>query len=327
MTVWLIGSLGYHDETIVEPIIDEFNKRHVQVSWFKPDNVDGANVHVEQCTSETLKYWVNFTALLPKLRKNDVVFILDFWNPIIFEFKFWSTRNNLDIKFYTLHHGSSHLPGDFASTKEFEWALAFENAWKDCYDKIFFGSMNAANQFPEMKNGARIVSYLPVGYMDKIAANVPKDIARITNRVIMPLRLDDDKGATEFFEIVANNPDYEFVALAFHCNVEVPKLPNLTLMPAMDRQTLFSLMATCEYAISCAKQETFGYGILEAVKMGCKPILQKSEHNCYNEMYDESCLFEKNSSVKIGDYRFAKGLKNYTYSMKAEEVIVKGILF
>lgn len=327
MTVWIVGSLGYHNETIVQPILDELTKRHVEHRWFKPDNEEGANVHVEQCTGETMKYWANFIAVLPKLAKNDVVFILDFWNPAIFEMKFWSTRHNLNIKFITLHHGSSHLPGDFASQPGYEWTHNFEDAWVQCYDKIFFGSYNAIDQFSKLPAGKGIVSYLPFDYIAKVMTKVPSDTVRAEKSVIMPLRLDADKGALEFFEIVKNNPEYTFHASRFHCNVEIPELPNLVMHDAMERDHLFILMSECEYVLSCAKQETFGYGVLEAVMCGCKPILQESTNNCYNEMYDETSLFYDHTKVRIFEYWNSEGLIKGVLDNPAQEVIVKGMLF
>jgi hypothetical protein len=328
MTIWIVGSLNYHNETIVGPIIDKFKEKHLQYNWFKPDNGDGANVHISEFTNQTIKYWMNFNALGHRLQKNDIVLVLDFWNPTIFDLKFYSTRNNLNIKFFTIHHGSSHLPGDFASQPGYEWAYKFEQAWTGCYEKIFFGSYNALDQFDELEPGQGVVSYLPIKYIEDIKKDLDlSTVVRDPKSVVMPLRLDDDKGVYDFYKIVKNNPGYNFHASLFHAAATKLDAPNIVYHDAMDRPTMFALMASCEYVVSCAKQETFGYAVLEAVSMGCKPILQNSTDNCYSEMYEDSSLFIYPELVKIEDYENSAGLIPSVLKTPAEEIIVRGMLF
>lgn len=331
MTVHILGSLNYHNETITVPILDELNRRHVKWVWSRPQShlEDGANVHVEEFTSTTLNYWKDMLRVLPDLKNGDSVFILDMWNPIVFDLKFYSTRNNLNLKFYTIHHGSSHLPGDFAAQPEFSWTHAFEDAWIGIYDKIFFGSNNAMQQVVNktgFKEGKYVVSYLPI---DCVKNSVRPNVVRYDKTVIMPLRLDLDKGASEFFDVVKNNPDYTFHCSKFHANVDIPNLPNLIQHESMSRVKLFELMASCEYVLSCAKQETFGYGVLEAVFMGCKPLLQKSSENCYNELYKEFCLFDDASKLNLDlvSYDEYDVLRDRFLDAPAQETIVKEIMF
>ena len=329
MTVHILGSLNYHNETIVEPIIDELNKNHQSVMWHKPipANEEGANVHIEACTGITIDYWDEMMEYKRAFKKNDTVFILDFWNPIIFQLKFWSQRDDLNLKFFTIHHGSSHLPGDFASQPGYEWTSAFEDAWFQCYDKVFFGSYNAYDLVRTLSFVNGVVSYLPIDYIKNVKSKCSEKI-RMPKTLIMPLRLDNDKGAEEFFTVVRNNPDYIFNCLKFHSAVEIPNLPNLIAHDAMERVALFELMSECEYVISLAKQETFGYGVLEAVSMGCKPILFNSPDNCYHEMYEEEATFYDHNKLKISDYDTKTNLRlrPTVLATPAQEIIVREII-
>jgi hypothetical protein len=340
MTVWIVGSLNYHNDTIVKPIIAELKKRGVNHCWLEVSDyvADGANVHVEDQTENTINYWEETSDIvgLPQtvgegkfcLSDGDSVLVLDFWNPMIFQLKFYVTRKKFDVKFFSIHHGSSHLPGDFASGPEFKWAKKFESAWIDCYTKIFFGSKNAYGMMPkDMTNG--VVTYLPIDYIRETQAHV---ICGIRNEdwVVMPLRLDADKGAAEFFEVVERNPEFTFHCSRFHSNVNIPVRSNLIVHDEMNRVELFELMSGCKYVLSCAKQETFGYGVLEAVSMGCEPVLIYSDENCYTEMYnqyffkDPSLLSFKalSDTIPIGAF-----LKEGLFKVSAQEKIVKEMLY
>jgi hypothetical protein len=145
MTIWIAGSLNYHNETVVEPILAELKKRNINHVWIKPKREDGANVHVEEMTVVTLEYWEEMLKQITgSVMEGDSVLILDFWNPIIFQLKFYDSRFKMGLKFFTIHHGSSHLSGDFAAQPGYkEWVWSFEDSWIRCYNKIFFGSKNA----------------------------------------------------------------------------------------------------------------------------------------------------------------------------------------
>ncbi len=308
----IVGSLGYHDATISEPIYEQAKFHFQNVHWAQPVDANGALVHVEAFTDATLKMWGDFsrhlsfdTLIKDILRDGDVVLFLDFWNPSIFQFKFWATRNNKDLKFYTIHHGSSHLAGDFANMPAYRWVDKFEDAWAACYDGIFLASSYVSNLLGS-EFGKTHVTYLPIDYLRPYMNKYLGKTGFKNGKVIMPLRMDSDKGVDRFLEFVNNNPKMELIAFS-DTPENFAKFDNLDIRKPMERADLFKLESECSYVISFARQETFGYAVLEAVMMGCKPIIYFDE-NVNPELYPEfSFIYDTTQLTSFSQfYRFTE---------------------
>lgn len=306
MRLIILGGLGYHNDTIIQPIINEANSRLLPVVW-KTLNEDGANVHLPDFTDETIKLWVDFLNNM-QFEDNDRILVADFWNPMIFAMKFNATRKEKGIKFFTIHHGSSDLDGDFSSMPEYkEWCSKSETAWASCYDGIFFGSNVVRDKFIENHgSGKYTVAHLPISYIEETINQITatEKIERVPNKVIMPLRPDYDKGFDLFLEYAHQHPEKTFF-VGSPVPQALTNLPdNVKFMGQLSRNELFRVMLSCEEVVSFARQETFGYAVLEAVLCGCKFISNYSEGTAYKELYsnfDETYVRLKLSEAKIVD--------------------------
>ncbi len=320
MRLIILGSLGYHDETILSPIKKEAMHRGLDVRWkiYTESDKKGSLVHLEDCTNNTIHYWRSFLDGT-LIEENDRILIADFWNPMIFSMKFYATRKFKNVKFFTIHHGSSDLYGDFAAGPEWrDWASKNEYGWDSCYDGIFFGSETTRTQYLTSKglplNSARHhVTYLPISEIERMIGNIDKtNITRVPNTCIMPLRPDYDKGADLFFEYAKLNPHMTFKVAApfidftsFHDSIKgsIPK--NVYFLGVLPREELFMHELSSEYVCSFARQETFGYAVLEAILCGCKPILEYSSTTPYKELYDE-CISHNKSFIMTDKYQALK---------------------
>jgi glycosyltransferase involved in cell wall biosynthesis len=285
--IYVLGSLAYHDDTILKPLFNEFKTQGLSYSHSLIHG-DGGLVHIPGKEKEVLWYWGRMLEEfmhLP-LMEGDKIFIVDFWNPMVVQMKFWVARMGLqNIKFYTIHHGSSQLPGDFASEPEYKnWAHYAESSWAECYDAIFCGSEVITKLMAKKcSTGKYVTSYLPITSLLPIVRNAEyQKLERVKNTAVMPLRMDPDKGVDDFIAYVDSNPNILFMAFA---NEDKWKMSNLLIQKPSTRDDLFKIEQQCEYVVSFAKQETFGYGVVEAVLNGCKPVLRGSETNCYRELF------------------------------------------
>jgi len=321
--VYFFGSLAYHDETILRPIFNELRLNGMNVSHHATDP-DGGLVHIPGHESAVVYSWQamvrDFQAL--PIKSDDCIFISDFWNPAVFEIKFLLARTGRkNTRIFTIHHGSSHLPGDFAAASEFApWVSRAEEAWVSCYDTIFCGSDKITKIMKaKCPSGNFVTSYLPITSLLSTVRSVEHSkLKRIENTAIMPLRMDPDKGVDDFIRFVDNNPDFTFYAFAAE---DKWKRPNLVIEPQSTREILFRREQQCEFVVSFAKQETFGYGVVEAVLNGCIPVLQGSETNCYQELFPRNTLESSLVDKKLQFYRMMTVPNIHWLAGYAEKVI------
>ena len=298
MRIFVIGSLGYHDDTIVKPIVEEIQSRRYAevVDVYKGIAYSkGALVHVPGNMYNAVRYWATLTCdFLCKSAMNDgdVVLVTDFWNPVIFNIRMIVASKKINCRFYAIHHGSSQLPGDFASQPEYKFANAYEWAWARSYDKIFLASRWVETWMLKHAIPNTMVTGLPIKHINMKYGSMAMDWNFRDIDCIMPLRMDWDKGSDRFIEFVLNNPGYSFISFANG----IPELGlprNLTVNPIQSREALLGYMNRSKYVVSCARQETFGYAVLEAAAEGCKPILLW-DNNCYSELFPSSCFVDLN---------------------------------
>lgn len=300
-TVHVLGSLDYHDSTILYPLFQELEsqtnlKKETDIVWAKMC-VSSKDVHISPFVDNVMVYWqkmINY--IIKNVKDGDTILITDFWFPPITTIKYLFSQKKWDVKLFAIHHGSTHLPDDFATQFDGEWASLSEDSWIECYDKIFVGSQSVIDIMKEQdlkrfeKHNEKFVpTYLPITHIQKIVESVKKNnnIERKKNTVIFPLRLSDDKGALELFEFAAINPQLK-ISVASPVNVSPELLSravslNIKFLGILPRVELFDKFLESEYVFSWAGQETFGYSVLEAVLMGCYPIL--CNKNVYPELY------------------------------------------
>lgn len=311
MNLLILGNFDYHDETILYPIFDALikhkestnNQNFEEVLWYYDER--NKDCHIESNLTTTIDYWMGMVAFcMEKLQPEDIVLVADFWNPIINTIKFYSERKGYRNKFYAIHHGSSHIPGDFTRTLGY-WTVMSEESWFYVYDKVFVGSNYIKYLLGE--RGILELAYLPIKSIQELIKELP-NVDRIKNSILFPLRMEADKGVNYFFDFVRKNPDYQYFACTpTEPSEEISKICkelNIEVKSFKNRAELFAFERKMEYVFSFAPQETFGYGVLEALMNGCKPILRNA--GVYKELYSKNnVLFDNIDEIdldKVKDY-------------------------
>lgn len=222
-----------------------------------------------------------------QIKDGDTIWFSDIWFPGIEQIaymKYFTKKPNVKIKGFL--HAGSFTDTDFVRDME-RWAKNFEEIIFDISDEIFVASQFIKNDVIKKRlidPNKLTVTGLPIDQkeMDKFANS---NFRRPT--VIFNGRNCDEKQPHLFDrlrnEVQSKYPEVEFINTQ-HAN--------------LSKEKYYSLLSESMVVVSYALQENFGFGIAEAVYLGCVPIVPN--RLVYPELYPKECLYsDYNNSVKL----------------------------
>lgn len=214
-----------------------------------------------------------------EVTSDDTFFFSDIWFPGIESLAYMNYFHKITPKITGVIHAGSFTDTDFVRDME-RWAKNFEDIIFDLADTIYCASNFIRDDIirKRMVNPDKlVVSGLPLDvqglqpYRD--ARNPKQDI------VIFNGRLCDEK-QPELFDKLAQ----ELYDLGY--DVEMIKTQEQNL----SKDQYYDLLSRAKCVVSFALQENFGFGIAEAVHLGCVPVLPN--RLVYPELYHKSCLYD-----------------------------------
>lgn len=207
-------------------------------------------------------------------RPNDLIFCADLWFPGIESVAYMEFFTATPVKLRGLIHAGSFTDTDFVRLME-RWAAQFENAVLDIADRVYVGSNFARDELVTRRLvGADKVEV--TGFPLDPALN---DLAQAKDReriVVFNGRLCDEKQPWLF----------EAMAERFGSDVQF----RWTQKERLSKADYYSLLSRAAAVVSFALQENFGFGILEAVKLGCVPVVPN--RLVYPELFDDRYRYE-----------------------------------
>jgi len=210
----------------------------------------------------------------------DTLFFSDIWFPGIESIAYMKYFNKMDnLKITGIIHAGSFTDTDFVRDME-RWAKNFEDIIFDISDTIYCASNFIKNDIikKRMINPNKlVVSGLPVDYsgLEEHKGQTKKDI------VIFNGRLCDEKQPWLFNELQKQ------VSKRVDRDVQFLKTQELNL----SKEEYYSLLGKSKAVVSYALQENFGFGVAEAVYLGCTPVLPN--RLVYPELYPDTKLFDR----------------------------------
>jgi hypothetical protein len=199
-----------------------------------------------------------------EVEDGDCILIADGWFPGIEALFYIRAMTKKEFYIASIFHAGSYDPYDFVSRNGMRhWAQHQELAWFNGVDIVF-----VATQFhkdllvlnsKDFDHTKVIVTGLPF-YAKQLQAQYP--VAEKENICVFPHRLESEK-QPELFDAMAKQLKKQHKGWAFVKTVEA----------TTSREAYFNLLAKAKIAVSFAQQETFGYSILEAMALGCVPIV------------------------------------------------------
>ena len=206
--------------------------------------------------------------------KDSTLFVSDIWNFGILCIPYLNFFSNYNLKVTGVLHAGSFTDTDFVRQMERHYK-GMEDIIFDICDKIFVGSEFIKEDILRKRFVHRDkieVTGLPLDYlgMNQFKNNRPKE-----DIVIFNGRNVDEKQPYLFDLLQTKVRKYQFI------NTQDLRL---------SKEAYYHLLSKSKVVVSFALQENFGYGIQEAVYLGCEPVLPN--RLCYVEQFKKSALYD-----------------------------------
>ena len=216
-----------------------------------------------------------------KINDGDTIFFSDIWFPGIESIAYMKYFTKKDVKITGIIHAGSFTDTDFVRDME-RWAKNFEDIIFDISDTIYCASNFIKEDIIRKRMvdpNKLVVSGLPVDYsgLDYHKGQTKENI------VIFNGRLCDEKQPWLFDELEKQ------VNEKTNGNLNARFIK--TQEENLSKGEYYSLLGKSKAIVSYALQENFGFGVAEAVYLGCKPVLPN--RLVYPELYPNTRLFDR----------------------------------
>lgn len=207
------------------------------------------------------------------IKDDDIIFISDLWMPGIESIAYMNYFCGKDVKIRGILHAGSFTDTDFVRDME-RWACLFENIIFDIVDKIYVGSNFIKNDvyLKRLVDKSKIeVTPFPLDYenLSKYKNKNKKNIVVFNGRNV------DEKQPHLFFKMKSIlKEEAEFINTQLH---------------NFSKKEYYKILSEAKVVISFALQENYGFGINEAVYLGCTPVLPN--RLVYPELYNDEFLY------------------------------------
>lgn len=203
-----------------------------------------------------------------KMQDDDVIFTTDLWFTGIESIAYLNYFYNKKTKIKGIIHAGSFTDTDFVRDME-RWAKLFEDMIFDISDTIYVASDFIAKDIYKKRLISKdkiVVTGLPLDFeeLNKYKNNLEKE-----NIVIFNGRNVDEKQPWLFDELKNKFKNIKFIN---------------TQKENLSKRDYYKLLSKSKAVVSFALQENFGYGIQEAVYLGCIPIVP--DRLVYKEQFD-----------------------------------------
>jgi len=231
----------------------------------------------------------------------DIIWSSDLWHPGLPEsVAYMNYFAKKDVKLRGFIHAGSFTDTDFVRDLE-RWAKNFEDNLFDICDRIYCGSEFIKNDIVKKRIVSPdkfVVTGLPLD--EKGLEKYHSDAQEKEDIVIFSGRNVDEKQPWLFEELAERlkHSGAEFINTQQH---------------NFSKDEYYDLLSRAKVVVSYALQENFGFGVNEAVYLGCVPVLPN--RLVYPEFYTEEYLYntfdESVSMVEKALYDYNRWMPTY----------------
>lgn len=258
-------------------ILNYLNSQNIDYKYLEPKTLttgikNGSFLDSDNTIYRQLHQFNEFISLLlkGKVPKDCILFTTDIWNFTILAVPYLNYFSKYNIKVRGVLHAGSFTDTDFVRDME-RYYKSFEEILFDIADKIFVASEFIKNDVIKkriVQEDKIIVSGLPIDEIGLDLAPIQKeDIVIFNGRNV-------DEKQPYLFDIMKERLPYVFVN---------------TQKENLNKSDYYHLLNKSKVVVSFALQENFGYGIQEAVRLGCIPVLPN--RLVYPELYGKEYLY------------------------------------
>ena len=233
--------------TYLEPTV--FSNEIKHGSFLDADNTVYRQLHQFQQLIELL--------ITNKIDVNETLFVTDIWNFALMAVPYLNFFSGYNLKVQGILHAGSFTDTDFVRQMERVYK-GFEESIFDICEKVYVGS-NFIKQDVLKKRYVDaekiVVTGLPLDFkgIDRYKTNSPKEDIIVFNG-----RNVDEKQPYLFELLKQRLPQYRYIN---------------TQKEHLSKDEYYKVLAKAKVVVSFALQANFGYGVQEAVALGCIPIV------------------------------------------------------
>lgn len=209
-----------------------------------------------------------------EVKKDETLFVTDIWNFALMAIPYLNFFCGYKLKVRGLLHAGSFTDTDFVRQMERQYKGMEETLFDIC-DRIYLGS-NFIKDDVLRKRFASADKFEVTGLPLDL-----KELSRYKNSgerepiIVFNGRNVDEKQPYLFDLLQKRLPQYKYIN---------------TQKEGFSKEDYYKTMARSKVVVSFALQENFGYGVQEAVTLGCVPILPN--RLAYVEQFDKAYLYD-----------------------------------
>ena len=208
-----------------------------------------------------------------EIAKDETLFVTDIWNFALLAIPYLNFFSGYNLKVQGILHAGSFTDTDFVRRMERVYK-GFEESLLDICDKIYVGSEFIKRDIIQKRFVSAdkiVVTGLP---LDLLTLSKYKGRAK-KQQIVFNGRLVDEKQPYLFDLLKQRLPQYEYISTQEH---------------KFSKDEYYCVLAESKCIVSFALQENFGYGVQEAVTLGCIPALPN--RLAYKEQFPREYLYE-----------------------------------
>lgn len=242
-----------------------------------------------------------------KINKGDIFLFTDAWNFGIIALKYMSQLNNIPVKIYGYWHAGTWDDNDFITQVGMrDWVTGFEESLFKALDGSFVATyyhkylIEYYHKINVDRDNIYVVGF-PMDWNSEFNTYKVKPKKQREKIVVFPHRLDKEKCPEVFDKLAKSGIKAKFVK---------------TLNVTKNKKQYYDLLSKSMVSFSASKQETFGIGTVEAMLLGCIPLVP--EGLAYDELYE--------NYFKYKDYKEAKNKLNHFLNEHYNDDYLKHLL-
>lgn len=261
-------------------ILDYLNRKGIKYKYLSPDTLTGKieNGSFLDAPATCYRQFNQMKELVRMLaegeiEKDETLFVTDIWNFALMCIPYLNYFCNANLKVQGIVHAGSFTDTDFVRHMERVYK-GFEESLFDICDKVYVGSEFIKSDIIQkryIRPEKLIVTGLPLDFkgLQKYKGQYSR-----RHRIVFNGRNVDEKQPYLFDLLQERLPQYEYVN---------------TQKEGFTKDEYYNVLATSKCVVSFALQENFGYGVQEAVYLGCVPALPN--RLAYKEQFDTKYLY------------------------------------
>lgn len=267
--VLVLGTLGYHQRTIVQPIIDLLRSDGLEVH-----HAGGSfDFFVNQANQQVVDW--SEAAEIALWNDSSIILFVDFWNLALPLYASTLHHGGDHPRLVGLYHGGVDLPGDLVHSRQY--AAPIEELLWSLYDEVIVSALWVKMALPIRRLQRHIsVGPWPVDSFNGIRPETPH-----RRKVLFAGRREDDRGWDRFLAF-ADNVRTQGIGTArgitFHATsgptaspVGCP--PGIEDLGTLSEDALSAWCGRGGYLFASPRQELFGYSVYQQVARGLQPLL------------------------------------------------------